>query len=155
MSQNLVSITFSDSNITTLDNAIGALENTLTHLIDLSSDQRRSLTKMGGKSEAFCRQALNVLAQNPHIVPTTLDLAEAQRDLQALDILRSRTARLRQLVGRLEDTELALGSDVMTASLDGYALLKVFGKGSGLETLRAEVGLRFAKNSTKAVPEAS
>lgn len=155
MSQNLVSITFSEADITTLDQAIGALEATLTHLIDLSSDKRRSLTKMGDKSEAFCRQALNVLAQNPHIVPSTLDLAEAQRDLQALDILRSRTARLRQLVGRLEDTELALGSDVMTAALDGYTLLKVFGKGSGLETLRAEVGSRFAKKASKAVPEAN
>ena len=155
MNQNLISISFDDSDVATLDNAIGALESTLTNLIDLRSDQRRTLTKMGDKSEAFCRQALNVLAQNPQVVPTGLDLAEAQRDLVALDVLRSRTARLRQLVGRLEDTELALGSDVMTAALDGYALLKVLGKGSGLEALRNEVGLRFAKRATKAVREVS
>jgi hypothetical protein len=79
------------------------------------------------------------------VVPTSLDLAEAQRDLQALDVLRSRSSRLRQLMGRVEDTELALGSDVMSAALDGYALLKVLGKGSGLEALRKEVGMRFAK----------
>ena len=153
MSQNLISITFSDEDVSTLDSAIGALEATLAHLIDLHTDQRRTLTKMGGKSEAFCRQALNVLAQNPQVVPSGLDLPEAQRDLQALDVLRSRTARLRQLVGRMEDTELALGSDVMTAALNGYALLKVLGKGSGLDALRNEVGLRFAKRATKPVRE--
>lgn len=155
MSQNLVSIQFSQDDIATLDGAISALESTLTHLTDLSNEQRRTLTKMGDKSEAFCRQALNVLAQNPQVVPAGLDLAEAQRDLQALDVLRSRTARLRQLLGRMEDTELALGSDVMTASLNGYALLKVLGKGSGLEALRAEVGSRFAKKTSKAVREAT
>ena len=98
---------------------------------------RRSLNKMGDKSEAFCRQTLNVLTQNPQVVPATLDLQEAQRDLIALDQMRSRTTRLRQLLGRAEDTETALGSDVMNASLEGYALLTVVGKGSGLEPCAA------------------
>jgi len=37
-------------------------------------------------------------------------------------------------VGRVEDSELAL---------DGHAMLKVRGKGFGLEALRKEVGARF------------
>jgi hypothetical protein len=117
------------------------------HLIDLSVDERRSLNKMGDKSEAFCRQTLNVLAQGPRAVPETLDLQEAQRDLIALDQLRSRTTRLRQLLGRAEDTETALGSDVMNASLEGYALLKVVGKGSGLESLRRDMSARFSRSA--------
>jgi hypothetical protein len=145
MSQNIISITFDDKALSAIDTAISTLEGELQGLIDLSADERRGLPKMGDKSEAFCRQTLNVLAQNPQVVPTSLDLPEAQRDLQALDALRSRSLRLRQLVGRVEDTELALGSDVMSAALDGYALLKVLGKGSGLEALRKEVGARFAK----------
>jgi len=145
MSQNIISISFDDTALTTIDQALEALEGQLTGLIDLSVEQRRALPKMGDKSEAFCRQTLNVLQQNPQLVPPSLDLAEAQRDLLALDALRSRSSRLRQLMGRVEDTELALGSDVMSASLDGYALLKVLGKGSGLEALRKEMGARFAK----------
>jgi hypothetical protein len=31
---------------------------------------------MGDKSEAFCRQTLNVLAQNPQILPPNYDLAK-------------------------------------------------------------------------------
>jgi hypothetical protein len=145
MSQNIISITFEEKSLNTIDQAIDALEAEMRNLIDLPVEDRRALMKMGGKSETFCRQTLNVLAQNPQVVPASLDLAEAQRDLQALDVLRSRSSRLRQLMGRVEDTELALGSDVMSAALDGYALLKVLGKGSGLEALRKEVGLRFAK----------
>ncbi len=145
MSQNIISISFDDTALNTIDQALEALEGQLTGLIDLSVEQRRALPKMGDKSEAFCRQTLNVLQQNPQLVPPSLDLAEAQRDLLALDALRSRSSRLRQLMGRVEDTELALGSDVMSVSLDGYALLKVLGKGSGLKALRKEMGARFAK----------
>ena len=39
--------------------------------------------------------------------------------------------RLAQLLERLEDTEMALGSDVMVAALEGYAVLKAVGKGEG------------------------
>jgi hypothetical protein len=148
MSQNLISVTWSETDLAEIDAAINTLEAKMSrHLIDLSVDERRSLNKMGDKSEAFCRQTLNVLAQNPKAVPETLDLQEAQRDLIALDQLRSRTTRLRQLLGRAEDTETALGSDVMNASLEGYALLKVVGKGSGLESLRRDMSARFSRSA--------
>jgi len=81
------------------------------------------------------------------VIPPSLDLAEAQRDLANLDALRSRSSRLRQLLGRLDDSETALGSDVMSASLEGYALLKVLGKGSGLEALRQDISARFARGA--------
>jgi hypothetical protein len=102
---------------------------------------------MGDKSEAFCRQTLTVLTQNPQVVPPSLDLAEAQRDLANLDALRTRGSRIRQLLGRVEDSEMALGSDVMNASLEGYALLKVLGKGSGLDALRQGISARFMRSN--------
>lgn len=104
------------------------------------------IKKMGDKSETFCRQTLTVLGQNPNIVPADLSLDDARRDLASLEALRARNTRLRQLLGRAEDTEMALGSDVMAASLEGYALLKVMGKGSGLEALRQGIGERFSKS---------
>ena len=102
---------------------------------------------MGGKSEAFCRQTLIVLEQNSHIVPPGLDLAGAAQDLVALDLLRPRFNRLRQLAGRADDTEAALGSDLMSMALEGYALAKVLGKGSELETLKNAMSARFSRRS--------
>ena len=70
-----------------------------------------------------------VLAQNTHLLPQSFDLADAQNDLAHLDKLRPRTARLRRLLEKSDDGETALGSDVMSAALEGYALLRVSGKG--------------------------
>ncbi|RZI79465.1 MAG: hypothetical protein EOP38_25335 [Rubrivivax sp.] len=154
MSQNLVSMNLSSADYTEIDDLLTKLEGKLNGLIDLSSQNRRTMRKMGDKSEAFCRQTLNVLSQNPKLVPEHLDLADAQRDLTDLDALRVRTTRLRLLLGRADDTEMALGSDVMSAALDGYALLKVMGKGSGLEALRQDIGVRFSK-APRAKPDAA
>jgi hypothetical protein len=147
MSQNLISLSLTDADYTEIDAALAVLERHATSLIDLSASDRRSLNKMGDKSEAFCRQALRVLDQNRQVLPPTLDLAEAQRDLAQFDLLRTRAVRLEVLMGKIEDTLTALGSDVMSASLEGYALLRVVGQGSGLETLRQSMGARFARRS--------
>jgi hypothetical protein len=53
--------------------------------------------------------------------------------------------RLQKLAERGSDTEIALGSDVMDVALEGYGLLKVSGKNQGLDSLRKELGSRWAK----------
>lgn len=78
-------------------------------------------------------------------MPPSLGLADAQADLLALDRLRPRLQRLRRLAERGDDSEVALGSDIMALSLEGYALLKVAGRNQGLEALRRELSGRFNK----------
>ncbi len=152
MQQNLISLNLSDDDINQIDAALGILEQRLSGLVALTNDERRSLTKMGDKSEAFCRQTLAVLSQNPDLLPPRFSLAEAQRDLAAIDVLRPRLARMRRLMERAEDSDTALGSDVMTAALEGYALLRVSGSGSGLDALRTAIGSRFTRASRPAAP---
>ena len=145
MSQNLISLTLTDNQLAIVDQCLTDIETQLMDLIAMNTAQRRSLMRMGDKSETFCRQTVNVLAQNPQIVPPSIKLADAQADLAALDRLRPRLQRLTRLAERASDTEIALGSDVMNVALQGYALLKVAGKNQGLEGLRKELGSRFAK----------
>ena len=154
MSQNLVSLALSESQLQGATQALAALEGFLVDLIALDAGKRPGLTRMGDKSETFCRQTIGVLVQNPQIVPPSVKLADAQADLAALDQLRSLMHRLARLSERAADTEIALGSDVMNVALQGYALLKVAGKNQGLEGLRKELGSRFAKasRSAEAVP---
>ena len=61
-------------------------------------------------------------------------------------------ARLSRLTDRAEDTEMALGSDVMAMALRGYRLLKITGGSEGLETLRQQLGERFARAPRQAQP---
>ncbi|WP_201800311.1 hypothetical protein, partial [Enterobacter hormaechei] len=53
----------------------------LAGLIDLSIEQRMTITKMGDKSEAFCRKAVEVLGNNPGVLSVNYSLAEVKRDL--------------------------------------------------------------------------
>lgn len=145
MAQNLISLAFTDADLAAIDGALATLEEKLTALISLQPAEVRALAKMGDKSEAFCRQTLMILEQNPQVVPPSMNLAEALADLRAVDTLRPRMARLDRLSKRADDTLIALGSDMLSSSLEGYALLRVSGKGQGLESLRQGLSARFSK----------
>ena len=146
-SQNLVSLSLTDAQLSVIDQSLTDLETQLSGLIAMNAAQRKSLARMGDKSESFCRQTLNVLAQNPQVVPPSVALQDGLADLEALDRLRPRLQRMLRLTERAADTETALGSDVMSVALQGYALLKVAGRNQGLEGLRKELGSRFAKSA--------
>jgi len=132
-----------------VDAQLDGLEQLLSGLIDLTLEQRSRLSKMGDKSEAFCRKAVEVLAANPNVLPRNFDLEEVRHDLADFDALRARAVRIERLHERMRDTQLALGSDVMSAALEGYALLKVAGKGEGLDTARKALSVRFSKPKKK------
>lgn len=148
MSQNLVSLQLSNEQLAQAEQAIASLEQALAGLVSLSIADRRRLTKMGQKSEVFCRQTLRVLEQNPQIVPPGMGLAEAQADLSALDQLSPLLDRLQRLAERGRDTEMALGADVMDLALEGYGLLRVSGRQQGLDGLRKELSSRWARKSS-------
>lgn len=150
MSQNLVTLSLTDAQLMAVDQALSDLEAQLVDLVALTVPQRRKLSRMGDKSEAFCRQALSALAQNPQVVPPSLKLRESLGDLAALDALRPRLQRLQRLAERATDTEAVLGSDVMKCALDGYALLKRAGRNQGLDGLVKELGTRFVKTTRAA-----
>ncbi len=110
---------------------------------------------MGEKSESLCRQTLMLLGQNTQLIPPGYDLAEAQRDLATLDLVVPRFSRLRQLLRKAGDTEMALGSDILSAALEGYAIAKAFGKGAGLDALKEVMATRFSgrRRAVKPDPE--
>ncbi len=155
MPQNLISLQLAAADLTAIDGALKTLEDRLTGLIDLSPEQRRKAVKMGGKSEAFARTAVEVLSNNPNVLPVNFSLPEVRRDLVAFDALRPRLARLEKLYERMSDSQLALGSDLMSAALDGYAFLKRAGRGEGLDMARKSLSVRFSRNGVRKKEEAA
>ena len=153
MSQNIVDIIFDDEALTDIDGALTTLDTRFAGLVALDPVKRRRLHKMGDKSEAFCRLAVDVLTANPQILPANFDLAALQRDVAALDALRLRTVQVMRLYQRMLDTEMALGSDMMSNSVEGYRLLSLAGKGSGLDGLRKQLAVRFKNKRSKEEPE--
>ncbi|KHK52831.1 hypothetical protein PI87_18700 [Ralstonia sp. A12] len=152
MTQNLISFAPTTTDLAAIDGALKTLEDKLIGLIDLSPTERHTLTKMGDKSEAFCRQAVEILGTNPNVLPPNFNVAEMRRDLAGFDTLRTRLIRIEKLTEKMRDSQLALGSDVMTAALEGYALLKVAGKGEALDTARKALSVRFSSRTVKKEP---
>lgn len=72
-----------------------------------------------------------------------------QSDLANVDALRPRLMRLTKLVRIGEDTEMALGSDVMVASAIGYRYLSIAGKDEGLEDLLNQISVRWERKRSK------
>jgi len=149
MTQNLVTLGISEADWTAIDAALTTLEEKLgAKLLDLTTEQRSRLTKMGDKSEAFCRQALITGRLNVVKLPAdaAADLTAEETDLADLEKLRPRLARLTALTEKTDDTDVALGSDIMVFCLTLYGILKAIGAGAGLDGLRAQMGARFNRS---------
>ncbi|KRA52312.1 hypothetical protein ASD77_11570 [Pseudoxanthomonas sp. Root65] len=145
MTQNRISLTLGAETVERILASITALEADLQSLIALTNDERRDLFKMGAKSQAFCTTALAVAEQHPGIMPRDFDIAAFRQDQMALDALRPCSLRLAQLHQRVTDTELALGSDLMAASLEVYAVIKAAGKDKGVDDARDALAARFVR----------
>ncbi len=150
VSQNLIALNVTDAQLQTARTALDQIEAALPGLISMETGDRRGLMLMGPKSEAFARQTLRVLEQNPKIVPPSFDLAAARADLAAFERLQPLLERVERLQRRLDDTVAALGSDVMDAALEGYGQIKLSGGAQGLDDLRRDIGGRFKRAARKA-----
>lgn len=150
MTQNLVSLDFSADDIAAIDRALETLEAKFARFAVLTPEEIRHLTKMGDKSEAFCRQAAVVLEDNPKLIPPGFSVADMRQDITDLDLMRPRFLRLRELLEKVDSTEIALGSDIINAALEGYGYMKMGGKSAGLDGLRESMSVRYTRRPPKA-----
>lgn len=142
MPQNLISLDITPDAIAKVDEAIQTLEAFTAPFITLTNQQKQELFKMGDKSILFCQQTAMVLEQNQDVLPPTFDYEEMKTDLADHAAIAPRVLRIREVLAKMEDTQIALGSDVMVASSEGYALMKLFGKAEGLTELQDAMRLR-------------
>ena len=142
MPQNLISLDITPDAIAKVDEAIQTLEAFTAPFITLTNQQKQELFKMGDKSILFCQQTAMVLEQNQDVLPPTFNYEEMKTDLADHAAIAPRVLRIREVLAKMEDTQIALGSDVMVASSEGYALMKLFGKAEGLTELQDAMRLR-------------
>ncbi len=100
MSQNHISLNFTDDQVTTARAGLDQLATALTGQVAIPNSERRNLIYMGPRLEVFVRQTLRVMAANPQIVPPSLDLAGAWADPATPDRLRPLLEDLQKLARR-------------------------------------------------------
>ena len=146
MSQNLISLRIDANRFSAIDAAVTALEKQLDDFVELSVEQRRELLKLGPRTEVFCRATIDVMERNPGALPADFNLDAIRQDRVAIDQVRPLLSRLRMLVSRVQDTEMALGSDLYKAALDGYRFAKATGSGAMLDELKVQASPLFKGN---------
>jgi hypothetical protein len=135
--------------------AINTIKDKLPFLVDLTTEERKSLPKLGDKSRAFVSKALEIATQNPDFLPRSFDLDEMRRDIELFEALYPILLSLTQLQELVDDTSVAVGSEAYAAGLMVYNYAKASGKGAGLDSMVDDLGRRFARKTKKVQPQAS
>ncbi|MBD2211008.1 hypothetical protein H6G64_36610 [Calothrix sp. FACHB-156] len=135
--------------------AISTIRQKLPFLIDLSTEERKALPKLGDKSRAFVSKALEIAAQNPDFLPRSFDVDEMRRDIELFEALYPILLSLTQLQELVDDTSVAVGSEAYAAGLLVYNYAKASGKGAGLDSMVDDLGRRFARKAKKLQPQTS
>lgn len=155
MAKKLVHVHFDAAQWAAVDTAIDAVESAWDPMLVALDADVRSAPKMGDRTEGFCRGAHRAMQQNPGKLPRELDIDEMGRCLASHDELAQRRIRIARLFAKLDDTDTALGIDVMSAALHGYAALKLHQEADGLDGLRRDLGRHFRRPKRRKTDEAA
>lgn len=136
-----------DDDLQVIQAAVQTLQAKLVpYLVNISADDKRTLTKMGSKSVDFVSKTLNYATTNPQFKPAFIDIDEFSRDVTAFGLLRSLQQPVSQLADMLDDSLALTGSDAMTAALAYYQSVKTANKLNlpGAATISDDLSTRFA-----------
>lgn len=137
MQQNLISETLAPTLVTELLADIAALRAKMTFIMSLTNEQRQELLKLGLGNAAIADLLRSAATENPGELASNFPLAEWDKDRAFATALRPVTAAYGKLGSDLEDTQLAVDSDVWNHALEAYSDLKKSATGPMIDEARA------------------
>ena len=122
---NLISITFSESDLTTLEQAIQSIETVLNgKTINLTPEQRQQYGSIAEQNKLFVNKAKLYMEQYPQYVPGFLDKTEFDNDYIARQQIETRLQRLSSVTEQLSDTKVLLDHDNYHNAITFYRNMK-------------------------------
>lgn len=88
--------------------------------VTLTPEERKSMLKMGDKSNSFVEKALEYTRTNPEFVPAYMNVAEFETDFVETKNLIGVMSLATQVSNSIDDTQLAAGSEAYHAALYYY-----------------------------------
>lgn len=123
--ENLISVEFTNAELTKLDGAISMLESVLLgKTINLTPEERQQYGSIAEQNKLFVNKAKGYMEQYPQYVPPFLDKAEYDKDYDARQQMESRMQRLSSLTEQFSDTKILLDFDNYHNSLTFYRNVK-------------------------------
>lgn len=154
--KNRIHLELSEAELTTVNEALAALQNTLgPKLKTLTPDERRKLPKMGDGTEPFVLKTSEYAKTNPEFLPPYISADALGVDLKTIEMLNTLVRPLRQTVSNLDDSIMLAGSEAYTASLSYYNNIKQALKMGvpGAESIYKDLKQRFENQGQKSIPE--
>jgi hypothetical protein len=154
---NLISISFTNEELTALDSALSAIEGVITgKLISLTPDERKKHARVGNETEDWIGKVKDYMAQNPELVLRHIDTAEYNKDFDARKAIMPRIRRVEAINNLFEDTNMLIGSDLYHNAITYYKGLKAGATtdAAGAKTIYADLSARFPgrPQSVKTIP---
>src|ERR1044071_2524572 len=117
---NRVSAVLSDKDSAEILKSLQAIRARLPFLITLSGPERRRLAKMGTKSVGFDDKCVAYMQSNPEFLPGFLPIEEINKDRELRTRVMRFVAELDSLAQQVDDTLMAVSSEIWTADLAFY-----------------------------------
>ena len=152
MSINRVNAVLPPADAAEIMTAMSGIKAKLNFAVNLSPEERRSLPKMGDKSEGFVRAALNTAIAHPEVLPGTFSLDEMRTDVALIDALQPIAQEIGELLSLIDDTLLEARSEAYTAALVVYHYSKGTSQGDALDKAADTMAQHFARKSRTETP---
>lgn len=144
MNTNRISATLPGADQEAVMDAIATIRQKLPFLIDLSIADRVTIPKLGDKTQAFVKKALDVATQHPDMLPVPF-LEEMRKDAQLVETLAPIQLAIDLLQKQVDDTVMQVGAEAYAAARTVYTVTKTPFAKAVLRTAADDLGKRFAR----------
>jgi hypothetical protein len=142
-----ISVVMTPAQIAAIATAITVIRSNLTFLLNLTKEERKTLSKMGDDGFSYVTKALDYAVNNTNIIPGALSLPEAQKDLKLANDLRSILQQINQLAEGIDDTIMQAGVEAKDFSDRFYDMAKSMSSTNtpGLDVIVDDLGTFYDK----------
>jgi hypothetical protein len=146
LTNNRINVTATAAQLTGVKTAIQSINTNLPFLVGLTTDERIALPAINVNNKAFTEDAINAMVNNPTLMPSYLSITNMQNDLTLFTQLDELILIVKQLLERLEDTQLLAGSEAYVTALAAYRAIGGAADAGvpGADTIYNQLKTRFA-----------
>lgn len=139
MSYQNISAVLTAADKTAIQAAVQTIKTKLPFLVNLNSQERKRLRKMGAVHTSYVQDVYQAAANNSGVIPASINLAEYGKDVALMKDIVDILSWLLPVFDSIENTSMALGNELMKQSDECYGYLKVAAKKSSNQSLNQTV----------------
>ncbi|UCH97274.1 MAG: hypothetical protein JSV88_10595 [Candidatus Aminicenantes bacterium] len=123
------------------------IESLLPFMVNLSTEERVTLPKMGKKTLDFVDRSLMYAKDHPNMVPPFMSVEAQQKDMELLKQIQRMLGVVEPLWEKLGDTYMLLGAEAYALARVFYNTVKSAAQAGvpGAESIAKDLGERFKK----------